>query len=248
MLNVCFVKPLSRFDKRQIVRFCPRPDVDCVYTPILDKFLHDLVPKYKSGDKVLRKTQDLLLDVAGPIAMSYKMVWQAMENALPLDLSILLTCLTRSLQLLGNVINHVSTKCRAQVLSKIGPKYASLSNESWETNGRELFGKQFEQRLQQRAERVKAISTTSFVQRGKPFFPIGTPSTKPCIEGVRPVAGVLISKVSPIVLPGHSGEVEKQQHPSPSQPLQTSEESSSWNRCVPRTFFTAHSFKATYWG
>ena len=99
LLNVCFVKPLSGFDKRQIVRSCPRPDVDCVYTPVLDKFLPDLVPKCKSEDKVLRKTQDLLLDVAGPIAMSYEMVWHAKENAQPLDLSILLSCLTRSLQL-----------------------------------------------------------------------------------------------------------------------------------------------------
>ena len=44
VLKVCFVKPLSRFDKQQIVPSCPRPDVDCVYTPMLDKFLPDLVP------------------------------------------------------------------------------------------------------------------------------------------------------------------------------------------------------------
>ena len=183
LLNVCFVKPLSGFDKREIVRSCPRPDVDCVYTPVLDKFLPDLVPKCKSEDKVLRKTQDLLLDVAGPIAMSYEMVWQAKENSQSLDLSTLLSCLTRSLQLLGNVNNHVSAKRRAQVLSKIGPKYASLSNESWETNGKELFGQQFEQRLKQRSETAKAISTATFVQRGKPFFPRGTPSAKPWNRG-----------------------------------------------------------------
>ena len=39
-----FGKALSCFDKRQIVRSCPRPNVDCVYTPVLDKFLPDLVP------------------------------------------------------------------------------------------------------------------------------------------------------------------------------------------------------------
>ena len=132
------------------------------------------------------------------------MVWQAKENTRPLGLSILLSYLTRSLQLLGNVNNRVSAKHRAQVLSKIGPKYASLSNESWENNGR--------------------------------------------IEGVRPVTGVLISEASPIVLPRHSGEGEKQQQPSPSQPLQTSEESSSWYRYAPRTFFNAHSFTTTYKG
>ena len=113
LLNVCFGKALSGFDKRQIVRSCPRPDVDCVYTPVLDKFLPDLVPKCKAEDKVLRKPQDLLLDVAGPIAMSYELVWQAKENSQALDLSMLLSCLTRSLQLLGNVNNHVSAKRRA---------------------------------------------------------------------------------------------------------------------------------------
>ena len=44
-LNICFMKSLSGFDKRQIVRACPRPDVHCVYTPTLDKFHPDLVPK-----------------------------------------------------------------------------------------------------------------------------------------------------------------------------------------------------------
>ena len=67
MLDVCLVKPLSGFDKRQIVRSCPRSDVDHVYTPVLDKFLSDLVPKYKSEDTVLLYTRDLLLNVADPI-------------------------------------------------------------------------------------------------------------------------------------------------------------------------------------
>ena len=121
--------------------------------------------------------------MTGPIAMSYEMVWQAKENSQSLDLSTLLSCLTRSLQLLGNVNNHVSAKRRAQVLSIIGQKYASLSNESWETNGKELFGQLFEQRLKQRSETAKAISTATFVQRGKPFFPRGTPSAKPWNRG-----------------------------------------------------------------
>lgn len=64
------MKPLSGVAKRQIVRSYHRPDEDCVYTPVLDKFLLDLVSKCKSEDKVLRKTRDLLLAVAGPIAMS----------------------------------------------------------------------------------------------------------------------------------------------------------------------------------
>lgn len=66
------------------------------------------MPKCKTEDKVLRKTQDILLVVTGPIAMSYEMIWQTKENSQLLDLTILLSCLTRLLQLLSNVNNQVS--------------------------------------------------------------------------------------------------------------------------------------------
>ena len=179
--------------------------------------------------------------------MSNEMVWQAKENAQPLDLSILLSCLTRSwLQLLGNVNNHVSAKRRAQVLSKIGPKYASLSNESWETNGRGLFGKQFEQRLKQRAETSKAISTASFVQRRKPFFPRGAPSKSSLwcsqLQDYSVFPKSVLSSFQAIQRKGRNNSTLH----SCSQPLQTIEESSCWYRYVPRTFFNAHTFKTTY--
>ena len=181
--------------------------------------------------------------------MSNEIVWQAKENAQPLDLSILLSCLTRSwLQLLGNVNNHVSAKRRAQVLSKIGPKYASLSNESWETNERELFGKQFEQRLKQRAETSKAISTASFVQRRKPFFPRGAPSKSSLwcsqLQDYSVFPKSVLSSFQAIQRKGRNNSTLH----SCSQPLQTIEESSCWYRYVPRTFFNAHSFKTTYRG
>ena len=68
LLNVCSVKSISGFDKRQIVGSCPRPDVDCVYTPTLDKFLPDHIPICKTENKALRNLQDLLLNLAGPPA------------------------------------------------------------------------------------------------------------------------------------------------------------------------------------
>lgn len=43
-LNNGFVKSLSGFENRQIVRGCPPADVVCVYTPTLLKFLPDLIP------------------------------------------------------------------------------------------------------------------------------------------------------------------------------------------------------------
>ena len=177
LLNICLMKPLSGFDKRQIVRACPRPDVDCVYTPTLDKFLPDLVPKCKTEDKAFRKTQDLLLDVAGPLAMIYETASQAKENSAQLWLSAF-SCLAMSTAI---YLVNVELKYWAKLVYL--QRYTSLSNESWENNGKELFGQQFEQRLKQRAETAKAISTASYMLKGKQFFPRGTPSTRPWQRG-----------------------------------------------------------------
>ena len=139
LLNVCFVKSISGFDKRQIVRSCPRPDVDCVYTPTLDKFLPDLFPKCKAEDKALRKRQDLLSDLAGPLAMIYELVSQTREDTEQLDTFLILSFATKGLQLLHNVNSHSSNKRREHVSSKIGQKYTFLPNEKLENNGKELF-------------------------------------------------------------------------------------------------------------
>ncbi len=82
-----------------------------VYTPVLDRFLADLVPKCKTEEKTVRKTQDLLLDVSGPIVMCYEMVLQGKEN--PTNLSTIMGCPTKSLQLLGKVNDHIRNKRRA---------------------------------------------------------------------------------------------------------------------------------------
>ena len=81
--------------------------------------------------------------------MSYEMVLQAKENSKQLDPFALLSCLTKYLQLLGNVNDYIFSKRRPQVLTKIGQKYTSLSNEIWGNNGRGHFDPPFEQRLKQ---------------------------------------------------------------------------------------------------
>ena len=220
---------------------CLRPDVDCVYTPVLDKSLLDLVLKCKTEDKVFRKTQDLL-DVAGPIRMSDKVVWQAKDNPPPLDLSVLLSCLTRSLKLLGNVKNHVSAKRRNQNLSRIGPSgmnHGKLMAETCLSNS--LNNSSSSGLKQQKPFPLPVLPT-----KESRFFREAPPKQNPGLEGVQPVKGVLLSQVRPIALQVHSGEGAEQQHSFPSQPLKTSEESSSWYRYVPiRNFFNVHSFQST---
>ena len=111
------------------------------------------------GQASQKKRQDLLLDVIGPLAMSYELVSQVRENPEQLGLPLILSSVTKGIQLVGNFNSHLSSKRRAQVLSKTGHRYTSLSNEKWDNNGKELFGQQFEQRLKQSSETAKAISS-----------------------------------------------------------------------------------------
>ena len=216
LLNVCFVKSISGFDKRQIVRSCPRPDVDCVYTPTLDKFLPDLIPKCKAEDKALRKSQDLLSDLAGPLAMIYELVSQTREDTEQLDTFLILSFATKGLQLLDNVNCHLSNKRREHALSKIGQEYTFLPNEKLENNGKELFRQQFEQRLKQRSETAKAISAAGFSPKGKQSFQGALPRQGLGIGGVQPTTtGVHISEVNLTDHPEHLGEEAEQHQPRP---------------------------------
>lgn len=83
--------------------------MDCVYTPALDKFLLDLHLKFKAEDNSLRKTQDLLPNLAGPPATIYELVSQAREDTKQLDTTLILSFATKGLQLLGNVNSHLSS-------------------------------------------------------------------------------------------------------------------------------------------
>ena len=123
LLDICFAKKLTGFYKRQSYGY--------VFVPILIAFipLH-LTYFYQilSTNVNLRIMQDLLLDVTGPISMSYEMVLQAKENARQLDHSPILSCLTKSMQLLGNVNEPIPSKRRTLVLTKNGQKYTSLAH------------------------------------------------------------------------------------------------------------------------
>ena len=67
--------------------------------------------------------------------MSYEMVLQAKENSKQLDPFALLSCLTKYLQLLGNVNDYIFSKRRPQVLTKIG----QISSASFTPRGKQRF-------------------------------------------------------------------------------------------------------------
>ena len=75
LLDVLFVnKNLSSYERKQITKEFPRPDVHSVYTPALDNYLSSLITGAKGVDKESKRIQDQILDVVGPIAMALEHV------------------------------------------------------------------------------------------------------------------------------------------------------------------------------
>ena len=66
-LDVLFAdKPLSVYDREQITKEIPRPNVESVFTPVLDDYSGTFVTGAKGVDKAAKKLKDQLLDMVGP--------------------------------------------------------------------------------------------------------------------------------------------------------------------------------------
>ena len=133
----------------------PRPNVECVFTPNLDSYLGDLVPQAKPVDKLIKKSQDLILDVTGPLAMA----WEHMNSAETLSADVIQTCISKALFLPGNACSHMTTWRRRLVLDKLGSDYGSLAKESFPECKKDLFGPGLEEKVTKRAETAEVIST-----------------------------------------------------------------------------------------
>ena len=72
--------------------------------------------------------------------MTYEMLLQARDGNCEVNIQTVLLNINKALQLLGSASNHISAKRRAQILAKVGNKYTSLSKESWDNSGKDLFG------------------------------------------------------------------------------------------------------------
>lgn len=82
-LDVMFAdKPLSVYDRKQITKDFPRPNVESVFTPALDDYLGPLVTGAKGVDKEAKKFQDQLLDIVGLVSIAFEHVsnWQESED------------------------------------------------------------------------------------------------------------------------------------------------------------------------
>ena len=54
------------YDREQITKEIPRPNVESVFTPVLDDYSGTFVTGAKGVDKAAKKLKDQLLDMVGP--------------------------------------------------------------------------------------------------------------------------------------------------------------------------------------
>ena len=169
-------KRLSRFERRSLVKFYPRPNVDSVYTPALDEYLKPFIQGVSAPDKPLKELQDNILDIFGPLSTVYEN-YIAMLHTIGSDafiqldkesISTFLICVKHTMLLVGDVSSRVATNRRELVLKKINPLLLSSANEDLIDANKQLFGPGFEQRLKARSETAETIGKAAKV--GKPFF------------------------------------------------------------------------------
>ena len=80
-LETATSKPLSKFDRRSLVKISPRPDVNAVYAPSMDEYLKPFVQGITLPDKPLKEMQDHILDVFGPLSTVYENLLAMLESS-----------------------------------------------------------------------------------------------------------------------------------------------------------------------
>ena len=178
-LDIVFAdNPLSVYDREQITKEFPRPNVESVFTPILDDYLDSLVTGAKGVDKEAKKHQDQLLDIVGPLSMAFEHIssWQENEDdsgsitVLTQDVDGLYTCWSKALTLLGSANAQYKVQRRKHVLDKLNPQMRSLASEPFPNAGKHLFGPSFEEKVKKRNEMVKIFSKVTPRKSNMQFF------------------------------------------------------------------------------
>ncbi|CAB4031124.1 Hypothetical predicted protein, partial [Paramuricea clavata] len=186
LLNVLFIdKTLSTYERKQITKEFPRPNIEAVYTPVLDNYLSSLIAGAKGVDKEPKRLQDQILDVVGPLSMVFEHVsgWQSSQDSAETitvpsnNINGLYACLTKALCLLGSINNQLTVQRRKQILDKLNPKLNSLATEPFPDAGKMLFGESFEEKTKQRNETARIISAATAKKPANQFFRRGAPSS-----------------------------------------------------------------------
>jgi len=116
-------KPLSKFDRRQIVKDNPRPNVDAVFTRHLDSYLPGPMDGLTGPDAEFRKIQDKVLNIMDPLGTAHEHLLDKLDPpSSTLQFSReegpgLMAIIQRSIQLAGHASATISQKRRVAVLT-----------------------------------------------------------------------------------------------------------------------------------
>ena len=140
-LNSSFRRNLSSSQVFKVLEETALPDMDIFVTPKLDKSLADQIsPHYRktaeNRDRELSKVQRHILNTAAPLTVLHDLL----ENKQSVSHEEILALIEKSLCLLGNASNTVSTLRRSKVLYAINPSKISLAEALYPNAGTLLFG------------------------------------------------------------------------------------------------------------
>ena len=140
-LNSNFRRSLSSSQVFKVLEETALPDMDIFVTPKLDKSLADQIsPNYRktaeNRDRELSKVQRHILNTAAPLTVLHDLL----ENKQDVSHEEILAMIEKSLCLLGNASNSVSTLRRSKVLYAINPSKISLAEALYPNAGTLLFG------------------------------------------------------------------------------------------------------------
>ena len=140
-LNSSFRRNLSSSQVFKVLEETALPDMDIFVTPKLDKSLADQIsPHYRktaeNRDRELSKVQRHILNTAAPLTVLHDLL----ENKQSVSHEEILALIEKSLCLLGNASNTVSTLRRSKVLYAIDPSKISLAEALYPNAGTLLFG------------------------------------------------------------------------------------------------------------
>ncbi|PFX28269.1 hypothetical protein AWC38_SpisGene6965 [Stylophora pistillata] len=116
--------PLSKSDKRQMVKDYPRPNLDAPFTPRLDSYLPGLMGGLTGPEAKLREIQDKVLDIVGPLRTAHEHLLDKLDTPSSIiqfsreEGTGLMAIIQRSIQLAKHASATISQKHRVGVLSK----------------------------------------------------------------------------------------------------------------------------------
>ena len=185
LVKAAFSKTLPNASRRETRGRCPVPCVPQTRCPRVDPIFKAPESRFstnteaKQVDNDLQKLQAYMLDVAAPLLELAEAAESPSNTTLPRDPKEMVM---DALTLLGNAVTQTSKVRRKRILKICNQDIQDLAEEEdlFLEASPNLFGREFEKQMKERAESVKLLSksqqrsgsqsgSNSFFRKGRPF-------------------------------------------------------------------------------